>query len=126
MKVGRKRRIGVVIGDKTPKTVTVLVERVKKHTVLEKRIKVAKKYKAHDEKDECKVGFIVEIEECRPISKTKRWKVINILQKTAEEKIELKDEIEVLKVKEEVSQEVKEEKENKEEKLQNDSGSVNT
>ncbi|MFH1825542.1 MAG: 30S ribosomal protein S17 [Candidatus Firestonebacteria bacterium] len=127
MKVGKKRRIGIVVSDKCSKTVTVLVKRVKKHPMIEKRIRTVKKYKAHDEKDECRVGFVVEIEECRPISKTKRWRVANILQKVTEEKIELKDETGVLKPKEKVKEvkEVEEEKEVKKE-VKNDSGSINT
>jgi small subunit ribosomal protein S17 len=75
----KKRLIGKVVSDKMQKTVVVLVERIKEHPKYKRRYKVLKKYKAHDEKEECKVGDIVMIEECRPISKEKRWKVIKKL-----------------------------------------------
>lgn len=67
---------GKVISDKMTKTVVVEVERVKEHPRYKKRFKVHKKYKAHDEKNECKIGDIVIIEETRPISKDKKWRVI--------------------------------------------------
>ncbi len=58
------------------KTVVVLVERLKEHPKYRRRYKVSKKYKAHDEKGEYKIGDVVVIEECRPISADKRWKVV--------------------------------------------------
>ncbi len=67
---------GAVISDKMQKTIVVRVERVKEHPKYKKRYKIHKKYKAHDEKGEYKVGDRVIIEECRPISKEKRWRVI--------------------------------------------------
>ncbi len=67
---------GKVISDKMDKTVVVEVERVKEHPRYKKRFKVHKKYKAHDEKKECKIGDVVIIEETRPISKDKKWRVI--------------------------------------------------
>jgi len=75
----KKQITGEVISDKGQKTVVVKVERIKEHPRYKKRYKVHKKYKAHDEKDEYKVGDKVIIEECRPISKEKRWKVIKRL-----------------------------------------------
>lgn len=66
---------GVVVSDKMDKTVTVLVTRYKEHPKYKKRYKVSKKYKAHDEKNKCKEGDKVIIQETRPISKDKRWKV---------------------------------------------------
>ncbi len=72
---------GVVVSDKMEKTVVVKVDRIREHPKYKKRYKVSKKYKAHDEKNECKVGDIVEIQECRPISKEKRWRVIKIISK---------------------------------------------
>jgi len=72
-----KRRLkGKVVSDKMEKTVIVRVEQIKEHPKYKKRFKVHKKYKAHVEKGEYKVGDEVIIEECRPISKEKRWKVI--------------------------------------------------
>ncbi len=75
----KRRLIGTVFSDKMQKTVVVSVERLVEHPKYEKRYKVHKKYKAHDEKNECKVGDRVVIEECRPISKEKRWRVIKKL-----------------------------------------------
>ncbi len=80
----KKQFVGIVISDKMQKTVTVLVEKVKRHPLYKKTIKVRKKYHAHDERQECKVGDKVLIEECRPISKTKKWRVVKILERTTE------------------------------------------
>ena len=72
-----KRQLkGIVISDKMKKTAVVRVERVKKHPKYKRRYKVHKKYKAHDEKGEYKIDDRVVIEECRPISKDKRWRII--------------------------------------------------
>jgi small subunit ribosomal protein S17 len=67
---------GTVTSDKNEQTVTVLVERRFKHPVLHKTIRSSKKYRAHDAKNEFKVGDSVRIQECAPISKTKRWEVV--------------------------------------------------
>ncbi|MFA5371630.1 MAG: 30S ribosomal protein S17 [Sideroxydans sp.] len=67
---------GTVVSDKMDKTVTVLVERKVKHPVLGKVVRVSKKYHAHDEQNECSQGDVVTIEETRPLSKTKAWRVI--------------------------------------------------
>jgi len=67
---------GVVVADKMDKTVTVLVERRVMHPIYKKFIRRSKKYHAHDEANLCKVGDKVQIEECRPLSKTKAWKVV--------------------------------------------------
>ncbi len=72
----KKRLKGTVISDKMEKTVVVEVERIKEHPKYKRRYKVHKKYKAHDEKSEYRIGDKVIIEECRPISKEKRWRVI--------------------------------------------------
>jgi small subunit ribosomal protein S17 len=77
----RKSRVGVVISDKMDKTVIVSVERSYIHTQYGKVIRKNKKYVAHDEKDECGMGDIVSIVETRPMSKTKRWRVSEILTK---------------------------------------------
>jgi small subunit ribosomal protein S17 len=66
---------GTVTSDKMDKTVTVLVERKVKHPLLGKIIRVSKKYHAHDENNECVTGEVVTIEECRPLSKTKAWRI---------------------------------------------------
>jgi small subunit ribosomal protein S17 len=75
----KKRLIGKVVSDKMDKTVVVELERIKVHPKYKRRFKVSKRYKAHDEKNEYKVGDKVMIEECRPLSKEKRWRVIKKL-----------------------------------------------
>jgi len=73
----KRKLTGKVISDKMTKTVVVSVERIKEHRKYKKRFKVHKKYKAHDEKSEYHIGDEVVIEESRPLSKDKRWKVIS-------------------------------------------------
>ena len=77
----RKTRQGLVSSDKMTKTVTVLVERRMKHKLYGKYVTRSSKYHAHDEASECKAGDLVLIEECRPISKTKAWRVIKLMEK---------------------------------------------
>jgi small subunit ribosomal protein S17 len=72
----RKRKVGVVISDKPQKTVVVRIMNYAKHPLYKKYIKKYTKVYAHDEKNECKVGEKVVIEETRPISKLKRWRVV--------------------------------------------------
>ena len=69
---------GTVVSDKQDKTVTVLVERKFKHPLLGKVIKRSKKYHAHDENNDCNIGDTVTVVECRPLSKTKTWKLQSI------------------------------------------------
>jgi len=66
---------GIVVSDKMEKTVVVEVTRYKQHPKYKKRYKISKRYQAHDEKNKCKVGETVEIEECKPISKNKKWRI---------------------------------------------------
>lgn len=73
---------GTVVSDKMDKTVTVLIERKIKHPLLGKILRVSKKYHAHDEANECKQGDVVIIEECRPLSKTKSWRVSKLVEKS--------------------------------------------
>lgn len=77
----KKTRIGTVISDKMDKTVVVSVERIVKHPIYGKYVKKQAKYMAHDEKDECKAGDRVKIIEIRPLSKLKRWRVSQVLEK---------------------------------------------
>ena len=70
---------GTVVSDKMQKTVVVSVERKKKHRLYHKVVTVTERYKAHDDNDSCKLGDLVRIEECRPMSKDKRWRVIEVL-----------------------------------------------
>jgi small subunit ribosomal protein S17 len=72
---------GTVVSDKMNKTVTVLVERKVKHPLYGKIIRLSKKYHAHDENNDFHPGDIVVIEECRPLSRTKTWKVARLVQK---------------------------------------------
>ncbi|MDD3529029.1 MAG: 30S ribosomal protein S17 [Gallionellaceae bacterium] len=71
---------GKVVSDKMNKTVTVLVERRAKHPLYGKVIRLSKKYHAHDEDNACNEGDTVVIEECRPLSKTKSWKVVRVVE----------------------------------------------
>jgi small subunit ribosomal protein S17 len=84
----RKTRQGVVVSDKMDKTVVVRVERLTKHSLYNKVVKRAKKFKAHDEHNTCSVGDVVEIMETRPLSKEKRWRVTKIVRKQQEKMIE--------------------------------------
>ncbi|RMG68839.1 MAG: 30S ribosomal protein S17 [Calditrichaeota bacterium] len=77
----RKTRVGVVVSDKMDKTVVVAVERLVQHPLYKKYIRKTTKFKAHDEKNEAQVGDKVRIMETRPLSKTKRWRVVEILEK---------------------------------------------
>jgi small subunit ribosomal protein S17 len=74
---------GRVVSDKMQKTVTVLVERRVKHPLYGKIVTRSKKYHAHDETRECHQGDMVLIEECRPIAKTKAWRVVRLLEKAS-------------------------------------------
>ncbi len=80
----RKSRIGVVVSNKMTKTVVVRVERRVADSKYGKIVTKAEKYKAHDEKQECKPGDRVRIVETRPLSKEKRWRVVETLEKAAE------------------------------------------
>lgn len=77
----RKTRIGVVVSDKMDKTVVVAVERMVKHPFYKKYIKQTSKFKAHDEQSSCDIGDKVKIMETRPLSKSKRWRVVEIIEK---------------------------------------------
>ena len=79
----RKVRVGVVVSDAMDKTVTVNVERQFPHPLYGKGVKRTKKYHAHDENNEYQVGDIVRIAETRPLSKTKRWRVIELMERPA-------------------------------------------
>lgn len=77
-----KRQLqGTVVSNKMQKTIVVEVERVKEHPKYKKRYRVSKKYKAHDSEQKAKAGDFVLLEECRPLSKDKNWKLIKIIKK---------------------------------------------
>ena len=77
----RKKVIGLVVSDKMEKTITVQVTRLEKHKKYKKYLRRHTKFYAHDEKREAKVGDTVEIQETRPLSKLKRWRLIKVLAK---------------------------------------------
>ena len=77
----RKTRTGVVTSDKMDKTITVAVERKVKHPIYGKFVKKTTKFHAHDEKGECGIGDIVKIMETRPLSKNKKWRLVEVLEK---------------------------------------------
>lgn len=77
----RKVRQGIVSSDSMDKTITVVVEDRKRHPIYNKIMKSSSKFKAHDEKNEAEVGDTVEIMETRPLSATKRWRLIRIVAK---------------------------------------------
>ncbi len=77
----RKIRIGVVSSNKMDKTITVAVERKVKHPIYGKFVKKTTKFHAHDEKNECSIGDQVKIMETRPLSKTKRWRLVEVVEK---------------------------------------------
>ncbi len=79
----RKVRTGVVVGDKTQKTVTVLVERRFAHPLYGKQLSRTRRYHAHDEANEYRTGDVVRIMETRPLSKTKRWRVVELIARPA-------------------------------------------
>ncbi|HEU4965566.1 MAG TPA: 30S ribosomal protein S17 [Bacilli bacterium] len=76
----RKVRTGKVVSDKMDKTIVVAVEEQKKHPLYGKLVKVTKKFKAHDENNTAKIGDIVKIMETRPLSKDKRWRLVEVVE----------------------------------------------
>ena len=77
----RKTKIGVVSSNKMEKSITVNVERKVKHPLYGKFVKKSTKFHAHDEKNECSIGDTVKIMESRPLSKTKRWRLVEVVEK---------------------------------------------
>ncbi|MBQ3096422.1 MAG: 30S ribosomal protein S17 [Clostridia bacterium] len=77
----RKTRVGKVVSDKMDKTIVVLVEDRVTHPLYKKIVRVSKKYKAHDEQNECREGDKVRIMETRPLSKDKRWRLDTIIER---------------------------------------------
>ena len=77
----RKTKLGVVSSNKMDKTITVKVERKVKHPLYGKFVKKSTKFHAHDEKNECNIGDTVKIMESRPLSKTKRWRLVEVVEK---------------------------------------------
>ena len=75
---------GTVVSDKSDKTVVVKVERRFTHPVMKKTVRLSKKYKAHDENNECRIGDLVTIRETRPLAKTKSWALVQIDERAAQ------------------------------------------
>ncbi len=76
----KKERVGVVVSDKMDKTIVVQIERITKHSLYNKVVKKFLKFKAHDEDNKAKIGDKVKIAETRPLSKDKRWRLVEILK----------------------------------------------
>ncbi len=77
----RKIRVGSVVSDKMDKTVVIKVDRLVRHPVFKRIVRKTKKYKVHDEKNECRVGDSIKIIETKPLSKEKRWCLLEIIEK---------------------------------------------
>ncbi len=77
----RKMRQGVVVSDKNDKTIVVKIERTVRHPLYRKVMRRSKRYQAHDEQNACKVGDVVRIMECRPLSRTKRWRLVEVVSR---------------------------------------------
>ena len=77
----RKTRVGIVTSDKMDKTITVSVEDFVRHSIYGKTVKRTRKFKAHDEENTCGIGDTVRIMETRPLSKDKRWRLVEIIEK---------------------------------------------
>ena len=77
----RRRLTGRVVSDKMDKTVTVVIERLVRHTVYGKYLRRSSKLHAHDENNECRIGDLVMIEQCRPLAKTKAWRLVKVLER---------------------------------------------
>ena len=77
----RKTRVGQVVSDKMDKTIVVAIEDSVQHKLYKKIVKRTYKLKAHDEKNECGIGDTVKVMECRPLSRDKRWRLVEIIEK---------------------------------------------
>ncbi len=77
----KKQRVGLVASNKMDKSITVLVQRRLKHPIYGKYVKKSKKFMAHDEANEANIGDMVRIEESRPLSKRKKWKLVEVIEK---------------------------------------------
>lgn len=84
MELKQREFTGTVVSDKADKTITVLVTSYKKHGLYNKRVIQSKKFAAHDEKNEAKIGDVVTIIECRPLSATKRFRLLRIVSQAAQ------------------------------------------
>lgn len=83
VKVRHQQKVGVVISNKMQKTIVVSVESLKKHRIYKRTYKQTKHFHAHDETNTCQIGDMVRIEETRPLSKTKRWRLVEIIKRSS-------------------------------------------
>ena len=81
----RRTKVGHVVSDKMDKTVVVSVERLRRHAIYKRVVRLSSKFKAHDEENSARVGDTVRIEESRPLSREKRWKVVRLIDRPAQE-----------------------------------------
>jgi small subunit ribosomal protein S17 len=87
-KVNNKKLEGTVVSDKMQKSAVIEVERTKRHPRYKKTLKIKSRFKIHDENNEVKVGDRVLVEECRPMSKDKKWKLVSVLKKAEKENMD--------------------------------------
>jgi len=83
----RRSKVGRVVSDKMDKTVVVSVERLRRHPIYKRVVRLSSKFKAHDEENSAKVGDTVRIEESRPLSRDKRWRVIEVVSRGSHEEL---------------------------------------
>ena len=83
----RRTKVGRVISDKMDKTVVVSVERLRRHPIYKRVVRLSSKFKAHDEENSAKVGDTVRIEESRPLSRDKRWRVVEVVARGSHEEL---------------------------------------
>ena len=79
----RKTRVGEVVSDKMDKTIVVAIDKKVRHPLYGKYVKTRVKYKAHDEANDCRIGDKVEIEETRPLSRDKRWRLVRLIERAS-------------------------------------------
>jgi small subunit ribosomal protein S17 len=87
MQAKRRTKVGRVISDKMDKTVVVSVERLRRHPIYKRVVRLSSKFKAHDEENAAHVGDTVRIEESRPLSRDKRWRLVEIVSRGTEEEL---------------------------------------
>lgn len=81
--VSRRTVVGRVVSDKMEKSISVLVETREQHPIYKKYVRRSTKFHAHDAANECQIGDLVRIEECRPISKTKTWRLVEVIERVS-------------------------------------------
>jgi small subunit ribosomal protein S17 len=87
MRTKRRTKVGRVVSDKMDKTVVVSVERLRRHPIYKRVVRLSSKFKAHDDENAARVGDTVRIEESRPLSREKRWRVVEIVARGSSEEL---------------------------------------